>query len=110
MFEFSTATTPSAASSRVSARRAASASIARVAASRSSCIAPPRKFRASSRPSTIFASVTVGSVPPRPYAAGPGTAPALCGPTLNGAARVDVRDRAAAGADRVQVDHRHEDR
>jgi hypothetical protein len=31
-------------------------------------------------------------------------------PDLESASCVDVRDRAAAGADRVQVDHRHEDR
>src|SRR6266571_170043 len=34
------------------------------------------------RPATTFASVTVGSVPPRPYEAGPGCEPALRGPTL----------------------------
>src|SRR5881628_2432033 len=39
------------------------------------------------RPSTTFASVTVGSVPPRPYDAGPGSAPALCGPTFRKPAR-----------------------
>ena len=32
-------------------------------------------------PSTTLASVTVGSVPPVAYAAGPGAAPADCGPT-----------------------------
>ena len=32
-------------------------------------------------PRTTFASVTVGSSPPLPYAAGPGSAPADCGPT-----------------------------
>ena len=30
-----------------------------------------------------MASVTVGSAPPLPYAAGPGSAPADCGPTRN---------------------------
>ena len=35
------------------------------------------------RPSARFASVVVASVPPRPYAAGPGTAPADCGPTCS---------------------------
>ena len=34
-------------------------------------------------PRTTFASVTVGSVPPLSYDAGPGAAPALCGPTLS---------------------------
>ena len=58
-------------------------------------------------PSTTLASVTVGSSPPLPYAAGPGSAP--------GRLRADakrlrqlrhVRDRPAAGADRVHVDRR----
>ncbi len=35
------------------------------------------------RPSTTLASVTVGSVPPRRYATGPGIAPALRGPTCS---------------------------
>ena len=48
-------------------------------------------------------------MPPRPYAAGPGTAPALRGPTWMQPARVDVGDRAAAGADRVDVDRRRDD-
>ena len=39
---------------------------ARSAASTSSFISPPRKRSAPSRPSTRLASVTVGSVPPRP--------------------------------------------
>lgn len=43
-----------------------SSSSAWTAASRSRLILPPAKFFASTRPSTKFASVTVGSVPPRP--------------------------------------------
>jgi len=58
--------------SSVTARRAAAASIAML---------PPRRFVVPMRPSTTLASVTVGSVPPRPYATGPGEAPALRGPT-----------------------------
>ena len=42
---------------------------------------PPSRRFVPMRPSTTLASVTVGSVPPRPYAAGPGAAPALRGPT-----------------------------
>ena len=34
------------------------------------------------RPSNMFASVTVAREPPNPYAAGPGSEPALRGPTL----------------------------
>jgi hypothetical protein len=36
------------------------------------CMRPPRRLRGLRRPSTTLASVTVGRVPPRPYAAGPG--------------------------------------
>ncbi len=56
-------------------------SIARSAAAVSSFIVPPRNASASSRPRQRLASVTVGSSPPRPKQAGPGTAPALSGPT-----------------------------
>ena len=38
---------------------------------------------------------------------GPGTAPALSGPTSSDAEAVDPRDGAAAGADGVDVHHRH---
>ena len=40
--------------------------IARLAASMSNFMRPPRKFSGSSMPSTRSASVAVGSVPPRP--------------------------------------------
>jgi hypothetical protein len=43
---------------------------------------PPAKPSAAMRPSSRLASVTVGCVPPRPYDAGPGSAPALSGPTF----------------------------
>ena len=62
------------------------------------------------RPSTTFASVSVGS---RAALAVAGRARARAGaarPDAERAALVDVRDRAAAGADRVDVDHRHEQR
>ena len=51
------------------------------ARSGSSEIAPPANAPGSSRPSTKSASVTVARSPPVPYAAGPGSAPALSGPT-----------------------------
>ena len=41
---------------------------------------PPLHSPAAMVPSTTCASVTVGCSPPRSYAAGPGIAPALCGP------------------------------
>src|SRR6266478_1315610 len=44
-------------------------------------IVPPKRLAPPMRPSTTLASVTVASVPPWPYAAGPGAAPALRGPT-----------------------------
>src|SRR5919204_354802 len=46
-----------------------------------SCISPPRNASGRSQPRLTIASVAVGSVPPRPYAAGPGSAPAERGPT-----------------------------
>ena len=86
---------------RARARSARSPTTA-CAASASSCIAPPRKRSGSSRPSTTCASVTVGSVPPRPYAAGPGLGAGAARADAEGAALVDVGDRAAAGADRLR--------
>ena len=61
--------------------RPASAATAARALPGSSVMLPPRRRLPAMRPSTTLASVTVGSVPPRPYAAGPGDAPALRGPT-----------------------------
>ena len=78
-----TASTSSAAASTLTPRRAASGAIAACARSRDSGIAPPSRPVAGSRPSTTLASVTVGRVPPRSYAAGPGSAPADSGPTLS---------------------------
>ena len=58
-------------------------------------------------PSTNAASVTVGSRRRRARSTpGPGSAPALRGPDPQQAADVDVGDRAAAGADRADVDPR----
>ncbi len=48
--------------------------------SRSISSAP--KVSGEMRPKRIFASVTVAREPPNPYAAGPGSEPALKGPTL----------------------------
>ena len=46
-------------------------------------MSPPKKAAGSSKPSTTSASVTAGCVPPRPYDAGPGSAPDDSGPTLS---------------------------
>ena len=62
------------------------------------------------RPNTTLASVTVGSTPPVPYAAGPGVGAGASWPDAERATRVAVGDRPAAGPDRVDVDHRHEQR
>ena len=96
---------------RPTARPIASAIVctAARAASTSSSISPPSR-RGGRWPSTTFASVTVGSV----------AALAVCGGAglRAGRLRADaerlrelghVRDRAAAGADRVHVDRRHLD-
>src|SRR5262252_5789223 len=84
IFTSASRTTPAAAAARV--RRSGApifSSIARTAPARSSGIVPPRNRAASIRPSTRFASVTVGSWPPRAYDTGPGSAPALCGPSAS---------------------------
>ena len=71
---------------------------------------PPAMGRSGSiRPSSTWASVTVGSVPPRPWAAGPGSDPALRGPTWRSPPAVHRGDRAAAGADGGDLDHRQAD-
>ena len=105
-----TVSTPSAASSfvRPSARPAPRSRDAR--ASSSSFMLPPRKSSLSRRPSTTLASVTVGS---RAAAAVGGRAGHRAGAARSdaeGAAVIDIGDRAAAGADRVDVDHRHQQR
>src|SRR5581483_1964432 len=71
---------------------------------RSACMAirPPSSDLGLRRPRTTFASVTVGRVPPRPYAAGPGYAGAHRS-HFEQTARVDPCDAAAARADRVDV-------
>jgi hypothetical protein len=73
-------------------------------------MSPPRKPAGSSRPSRTSASVTAGSVPPRPYDAGPGSAPADSGPTFKQPELVDAGEAAAAGADLDEVDRRHRHR
>ena len=81
MFSLTIARIPSAAAS-TEASPIASCTFATAAraASTSSSISPPSR-RGGRWPSTTLASVTVGSAPPFPYAAGPGSAPADCGPT-----------------------------
>ncbi len=83
---------------------------AAAAAASSSVRRPPRNPSGSRWPSTMFASVTVGSVPPSAYAAGPGTDPAPVRADVQGSAVVDEGDAAAAGAHRVDLDRRHADR
>ena len=81
MFSLTMATMPSAASSTLASPIASAIfCIAARAAPTSSVISPPSRLGGRC-PSTTFASVTVGSSPPLPYAAGPGSAPADCGPT-----------------------------
>ena len=81
MFSFTIARIPSAASSGEPRPIASAIDCTAVrAASTSSSISPPNR-RGGRWPTTTFASVTVGSAPPLPYAAGPGSAPADCGPT-----------------------------
>src|SRR3954465_15685046 len=82
MLALITVITPSAASRSVMPSSRASSPITRRAATSSSDMLPPKKLPRSRRPSTILASVTVARLPPSPYAAGPGTAPAERGPTL----------------------------
>ena len=82
MFALATVRMPAAASRRSIPSSSASRSTAASARSVCNGISPPRKRSGSIRPSTRCASVIVGSSPPSPYAAGPGTAPALRGPTL----------------------------
>ena len=72
----------SAARSTETPRGVDNVSIARRARS-PSIVTPPLHAPTATLPSTTCASVTVGRTPPRPYAAGPGTAPALSGPARN---------------------------
>ncbi len=65
------------------AARATDRSTAARASAPSSGARPPRNRAGSSVPSTTWASVTVASSPPMPYAAGPGSAPADSGPTVS---------------------------
>ena len=58
------------------------------------------------RPSTRFASVIVGSVPPGSVADRSGIRSGTLGPDTEQVTAVHPRDRTAAGADLHQVDHR----
>ena len=82
MFSSTTSATPTAAdpASRPSAVPTEACSAVRAAPSSRSMPGAPN-VSADRRPRTRLASVTVGSVPPRPYEAGPGSDPALSGPT-----------------------------
>ena len=66
MAAFAMARMPEAVSSRPSPSGPAIESTAACAASTDSAISPPRKASGSISPSARLASVTVGSVPPRP--------------------------------------------
>ena len=66
MFEFAIVRIPSAVSASPSPSSAASPWTASTAASRSSFMRPPRNRSGSSLPSTVWASLMVGSVPPSP--------------------------------------------
>ena len=84
MFALRTRTTAAAASSTDNpSGRCDRRSIAAWAGAASSGARPPRDRAGSSVPSTTWASVTVASTPPMPYAAGPGSAPADSGPTVS---------------------------
>src|ERR1700733_5349121 len=69
----------SAADSRVRPNDLATSSTAAAASAGSSVILPPARLEPS-RPSTTLASVLVACRLPLPYQAGPGLAPADCGP------------------------------
>ena len=108
MLALITVTTPSAASRSVMPSSRASSPITRRAATSSSDMPPPRKLPRSSRPSTTLASVTVARVAAAAVGGRPRHGAGRARPDLEGAGLVDEGDRAAAGADRVHVDHRHQ--
>ena len=80
------------------------------AARRSSGMLPPRKSSAISRPRTRLASVTVGSVAALAIGGRARIGAGALRADAEGAAAVDIGDRAAAGADGVDVDHRQQHR
>ena len=90
--------------------RRRAAPTAATAASRSSGIAAAEEAVGSIRPSTTWASVIVGVVAAAAVAGRPRARAGAARADAEGAAVVDVGDRAAAGADRVHVEHRHEQR
>ncbi len=79
-------TTPRASASVARPSRVAMGCSALSASSRSRASLPPSGLSEPRWPSTRAASVNVGAVPPLPYEAGPGAAPALCGPTCSASA------------------------
>ena len=104
-------TMPSAAASGASPSGAAIRSaIARRAPSASSRMSPPRNRSAARRPSTRFASVTVGSVAAERVADRTRLRARALRPDAHRAAGAQPRDAAAAGADFLDVDHRDLDR
>ena len=110
MLLFAIRTIPRAASSRGTPSVPASASSTPATASMSASISPPQKYSGLIRPSSRLASVVVASPPPRPYDAGPGTAPAERGTDVELAEVVDPGDAAAAVPDLDEVDDRDHDR
>ena len=101
---------PSAASIARARARSASAPTAASAAARSSVTPPASPASGSRWPSSRLASVTVGSLAALAVAGGPGLGAGRARPDPQRAALVAPGDRAAAGADRVDVDHRQLDR
>ena len=83
---------------------------ARSAAPRSSDSPPASGESSSRRPSSRLASVTVGCCAAAPVAGGPGRGARRGGPDAQRAAGVAPGDRAAAGADRVDVERRQRQR
>ena len=107
---------------RAAAREAAACSIDRSKRSAIGCegalrgarrravMRPPRKAVGRIVPITICASVIAGSVPPRAVAGGAGIGAGALRADPQHAAVVDPGDRAAARADRDDVEHRRADR
>ena len=81
MFSLTMSMMPAAAASTESRPVASAIVCTAVRAASGSRVTSPPASADGRWPSTTLASVTVGSVPPAEYAAGPGVAPADCGPT-----------------------------
>ena len=97
---------PSAASSTVSPSGPATRSTAASASSRLIVIWPSATSPAGMRPSTTFASVTVGSTAAAAVAGGAGIGAGAARADLQAAGRVEPGDAAPAGADLGDVDRR----